>query len=63
MTTAKDTQGRNVKEDQTVEVLYQKLGDRWYAFSLIKDEVFMGSITQGELEAAGRKDESSPIDS
>ncbi len=31
------------------DVLYQKLGDRWYAFSLIDDEVFFGSIGAEEL--------------
>ena len=33
-----------------VEVLYQKMGDRWFAFSLINDEVFVGSITQEEID-------------
>jgi len=32
--------------DSTVEVLYQKLGDKWYAFSIIDDEVFFGSVPQ-----------------
>jgi hypothetical protein len=36
--------------EQSVEVLYQKLGDRWFAFSLINDEVFFGSISQSEIE-------------
>jgi len=35
---------------ETVEVLYQKMGDRWFAFSLIDDEVFVGSITQDEID-------------
>ncbi len=35
--------------DPTVEILYQKMGDRWFAFSMIDDEVFVGSITQEEL--------------
>lgn len=34
----------------TAEVLYQKLGNRWYAFSLINDEVFVGSISQDEID-------------
>lgn len=38
--------------DGTVEVLYQKMGDRWFAFSLIGDEVFVGSITQDEINDA-----------
>jgi hypothetical protein len=37
-------------EEQTVEVLYQRMGDRWYAFSLIDDEVFVGSISVQDLE-------------
>ncbi len=36
--------------DSVVEVLYQKLGDRWYAFSLIEEEVFVGSIPPAELD-------------
>ncbi len=35
---------------ETTEVLYQKIGDRWYAFSVVEDEVFYGSITPDELE-------------
>jgi hypothetical protein len=37
--------------DSTVEVLYQKMGDRWFAFSLVDDEVFVGSISQEEIDA------------
>jgi hypothetical protein len=37
-------------KEQTVDVLYQRLGDRWYAFSMIDDEVFVGSISQSEIE-------------
>jgi len=43
----KNDQARSKK---TVEVLYQKMGDRWFAFSLIEDEVFIGSIAQDELD-------------
>jgi hypothetical protein len=41
---------------QTVEVLYQKMGDRWYAFSLVGDEMFMGSVTQAEINQAANDD-------
>jgi hypothetical protein len=34
----------NIKEVDA-DVLYQKLGDRWFAFSLIGDEVFMSPVT------------------
>lgn len=40
----------NGLQDQTVEVLYQRMGDRWYAFSLIDDEVFVGSIPIADLD-------------
>ena len=33
----------------SVEVLYQRMGDRWFAFSMINDEVFVGSISPEEL--------------
>jgi hypothetical protein len=32
-----------------VQVLYQKMGNRWFAFSLIDDEVFFGSISPEEI--------------
>jgi len=41
------------EKDITVEVLYQKLGDRWFAFSMIDDEVFMGSIKQCDIDSNG----------
>jgi hypothetical protein len=45
-----ETHNKKLTENKAVEVLYQKLGDRWYAFSLVDDEVFYGSITQNELD-------------
>jgi hypothetical protein len=35
----------------TVEVLYQKMGDRWFAFSLLGEDVFVGSISPDDLGA------------
>lgn len=32
--------------DSTVEVLYQKLGDKWYAFSVIGEDVFFSSVPE-----------------
>jgi hypothetical protein len=46
---------QHTPEQETVEVLYQKLGDRWYAFSLIDDEVFVGSINQEDINAVETK--------
>lgn len=36
--------------EQNVEVLYQKMGNRWFAFSIVEGEVFMGSISQEEID-------------
>lgn len=48
---AKDsTFNPKMSEGQVVEVLCQKMGDRWFAFSLIDDEVFFGSMTPEELK-------------
>jgi hypothetical protein len=51
---------QNVATDGTVEVLYQKMGDRWFAFSLVGDDVFVGSLTDEEIaggNTAGAKSE------
>jgi hypothetical protein len=47
----------NTRGKETVEVLYQKMGDRWFAFSLINDEVFVGSIPASELERQSQQAE------
>ena len=39
------------KIDHNVDVLYQKMGNRWFAFSVVGEEVFMGSISQEEIDA------------
>jgi hypothetical protein len=41
--------GGDEEETQEVEVLYQKMGDRWYAFSLVDDEVYIGPVPTEEL--------------
>ena len=35
--------------DQFVDVLYQKLGENWFAFSLIDDEVFMSPVSDDKI--------------
>lgn len=40
----------------TVEVLYQRMGDRWYAFSLIGEELFYGAIEAGASDGASLSD-------
>jgi len=43
-------QDETSNQSETVEVLYQKMGDRWFAFSYIDNEVFVGSIHQSEID-------------
>ena len=41
------------KSQKEVEVLYQKIGAKWYAFSILGDEIFTGSLSEDEMEKAG----------
>ena len=36
-------------QDQDTEVLYQKLGDQWFAFSVMNDEVFMSPVSEDKI--------------
>lgn len=38
------------KTDETAEILYQRIGNRWYAFSVINDDVFVGSVEDEVLD-------------
>ncbi len=46
--TVTETSAKSAATDQTgfVDVLYQRMGDRWYAFSLVDDEVFFAPVDQ-----------------
>jgi hypothetical protein len=56
MTKKNTIQIQNINNSQetvkTVDVLYQKMGDRWYAFSLVDEEVFVGSVSEAEINQA-----------
>ncbi len=47
-----------MNHEMDAEVLYQRLGDRWFAFSLIGDEVFMSPVDE-EIIQGIRADASS----
>jgi hypothetical protein len=49
MSKKENTVTKKSAKEETVEVLYQKMGDRWFAFSMVDDEVFIGSISQEEI--------------
>lgn len=44
-----DTTSNKTPIEQDVDVLYQKLGDRWFAFSIINDEVFMSPVSEDQI--------------
>lgn len=37
-------------QDREVEVLYQKIGNRWYAFSLIDEEMFFTPVPEEAID-------------
>lgn len=51
--------GITAQGSQEAQVLYQKLGNRWYAFSLVNDEVFVGAVSgSAEIDHAAIQDDS-----
>ncbi len=50
-----NTQNQTTKTEQEVEVLYQKLGDQWFAFSIVNDEVFMSPVTSDQIQDIRRE--------
>jgi hypothetical protein len=49
--TKKDSQENKKNEEKTADVLYQRLGDRWYAFSIVDDEVYLGALNQAAIQS------------
>ncbi len=45
-----NTKSKSKMSEQDVDVLYQKLGERWFAFSIINDEVFMAPIAEEKIQ-------------
>ena len=41
----------NNNVEQEADVLYQKLGNTWFAFSIVEDEVFMSPISEDDIVA------------
>ncbi len=53
--TKKSGSAASVGATDTVEVLYQRLGDRWFAFSVVGDEVFFSEVPEDAIEAVDAK--------
>jgi|GEM_PF-782618 len=51
------TSNKQNTHQKMIEVLCQKMGSRWFAFSLIDDEVFVGSIQSDDLDRAATEDD------
>lgn len=41
----------NPSNNEKVEVLYQRIGNRWYAFSEKNNDVFFGTVPDDALDA------------
>ncbi len=42
-------------QEKDVEVLYQKLGENWFAFSIIDEDVFMSPVPEEKIEEIKRE--------
>ena len=52
----RNTSAQAATAGSDVEVLYQKMGNRWFAFSVVNGDVFTGSITQEEIDMLERRE-------
>ena len=41
--------GNKATNEQEVEVLYQKLGENWFAFSIVDEDVFMSPVSAEQI--------------
>ncbi|MCM0604901.1 MAG: hypothetical protein KA715_02315 [Xanthomonadaceae bacterium] len=46
----------------TADVLYQRIGGKWYAFSVVGDEVYMSPISEDLIDEARLMESASPND-
>ena len=44
MAQSKDNKNQDQNNNQTTEVLYQNLGGKWYAFSVLEDDLYFGEV-------------------
>lgn len=51
-----------ISSEVEVDVLYQKLGDRWYAFSIVNDEVFMSPVSDDQIHSVKTENADTPIE-
>ena len=51
--TGKSGKNQNVIEvsEKSVDVLYQKMGNHWFAFSVVGDDVYVGSIDFNDIHS------------
>lgn len=51
-----------ISSEVEVDVLYQKLGDRWYAFSIVNDEVFMSPVSDDQIHSVKTENTEAPVE-
>ncbi len=61
MSASSKSNGTKVEQNTAIEaeVLYQKLGDRWFAFSVLDGDVFMSPCSEETIQAA-RSEKTTP---
>ena len=50
MAQTKKNQNQKQENNQTTEVLYQNLGGKWYAFSVLEEDLYFGEIDMEALQ-------------
>lgn len=46
---------REMIKDPVVDVLYQRLGEKWYAFSLVEGETYFSEVSTEQVEEARQR--------
>lgn len=47
---AAETSRRVMGDGAEVEVLYQRMGEKWFAFSIVDEEVFIGEVPESAIQ-------------
>lgn len=45
----KSNSNQNNSQEKDVDVLYQRLGNQWFAFSIIDEEVFVSPVSEDKI--------------
>lgn len=57
MSKTKANQKKSQSDHHMADVLYQRLGQTWYAFAEVEGELYVSRVDREDLEASGATDE------